>query len=146
MKLNWGTGIVFTLIAFAALMSFMVYMAVQQDFNLVSEDYYGEELQFQKVIDGKRAALTLSDKATLMHSPDGIYLQLPTDFAGKEKSFSVVMYHALVAKHDFTFAEEKSNKNKFKIPFNTMVNGRWTAKVTLVCDGVSYYFEPEINL
>lgn len=146
MKLNWGTGIAITLIAFATLMSFMVYLAMQQDFDLVSEDYYGEELQFQDVIDGKQAALSLSDKPRLQRTEEGVFLYLPADFNTLKKTFEVHMYHEIEADNDFRFSEENTMQNRFEIPFTTYDKGKWIAKIKLQSAGKHYYFEPEITL
>ena len=54
MKLNWGTGIV---IAFVGFISFIMYFVITMntdkalDHDLVTEDYYKEELEFQNDID-----------------------------------------------------------------------------------------------
>ncbi len=146
MKLNWGTGITITLIAFATLMSCMVYLAMQQDFDLVSEDYYGEELKFQEIIDGKQAAIGLQDKARLVLKETGVFLELPNDFAEQSKSFEVHMYHEIEADNDFRFSEENTAQNRFEIPFSTFEKGKWIAKIKLQAGNTAYYFEPEITL
>jgi hypothetical protein len=146
MKLNWGTGIVLTLTSFAGLMTFMVYQSLQQNFDLVSEDYYREELKFQEVIDGKKEALRLRDKASLELLETGFLLQLPKDLEGKEKTCSIWMYHELSAKNDFHFQMDSTVENSFTLPFQKMDTGKWVAKVELQCAGKAYYFEPEIRL
>ena len=60
MKWNWGTGIAITLVLFIGLMSFMVFKSTQQRFDLVSENYYEEELNYQEVIDQKRNSSNVS--------------------------------------------------------------------------------------
>lgn len=144
MKLNWGTGIALTLIGFAMFMSFMVYKAMQQDFDLVSEEYYADELVYQDIIDQKTNALKLTDKASLKMTDKEVYLMLPTDFEGKAKSFEVLMYCEQEADNDFTFDHQNTTENKFSIPFKTFSTGKWIAKVKLHCEGIDYYFDPEI--
>ena len=52
MKINWGTGIV---LAFIGFISFIMYFVVNMntnkkyDHDLVTEDYYKQELEFQKL-------------------------------------------------------------------------------------------------
>ena len=144
MKFNWGTGIAATLIFFVAFMGFMVNRAMQQNYDLVSDDYYAEEIVYQEIIDRKTNALKLEDKAQLKIEGEEAYLNLPSDFEGKSKTFTVHMYYELEAAKDFNFDVENSTQNKFAIPFKNFNTGKWIAKVKLSCDGTDYYFDPEI--
>ena len=51
MKISWGHKILFTYLAFVAGMMGMVYFTTQQNRDLVSDNYYADELAFQKIID-----------------------------------------------------------------------------------------------
>ncbi len=143
-EFNWGTGIALTLILFVGLMSFMVYKAMQQDFDLVTEDYYAEELDYQNIINQKTNALQLTDSASLNMVETAIMLNLPKDLEGKTKSFTALMYCEQEADNDFTFQHQGTTDNSFAIPFKKITSGKWIAKVKLNCDGVDYYFDPEI--
>ncbi len=52
MRMNWGVRITILYSSFVLFMSTMVYMCTRQHFDLVAPDYYAQELQYQKVIDG----------------------------------------------------------------------------------------------
>lgn len=146
MKWNWGTGIAITLILFVGLMSTMVYLATQQNFDLVSENYYEEELNYQDIIDQKSNALRLKGKAKITRENDEFILELPQDFSGKNKTFSALMYCEKDASMDFKWEEKNLASNNSIIPFTRFRDGRWIAKVKLQCEGIDYYFEPEIFL
>ncbi|WP_417609408.1 FixH family protein [Owenweeksia hongkongensis] len=144
MKFNWGTGIALTLVLFAMLMGFMVYKAMQQDFDLVSEEYYADELVYQDIINQKTNALKLDGRAKLQMMDEQVFLMLPADLDGKIKSFEVQMYHEQEADNDFNFEKKSTTENQFAVPFKTVSTGKWIAKVKLNCEGVDYYFDPEI--
>lgn len=146
MKLNWGFGIAVTLVLFTALMGFMAYKASQQNFDLVSDDYYAEEIAYQDVIDQKVNALKLQGKASLAMNGNRFLLKLPEDLAGKTKTVKVWMYCELKAADDFHFNKEETSDNSFQIPLQKFSTGKWIAKVNVNCDGVNYYFEPEVVL
>lgn len=146
MKWNWGTGIAITLILFVGLMGTMVYLATQQKFDLVSENYYEEELNYQDIIDQKSNALRLTDKARITRENDKFILELPKDFSGKNKTFTALMYCEKDASMDFKWEEKNLKDNNSIIPFTRFHEGRWIAKVKLQCEGIGYYFEPEIFL
>lgn len=146
MKVNWGTGIAITLVLFVGLMSFMVYKTSQQRYDLVSENYYEEELQYQEIIDQKRNSKSLIGKAKIVRTEKDFILELPSDFEGKSKNFSALMYCEKDARLDFNWEEKSTVENTSRIPFTKFKDGRWIAKVKLHCDGIDYYFEPEIIL
>ena len=54
MKINWGTKIVILYSSFVIMMLGMVFFAVNQEFHLVTDNYYEEELLFQEQINQKR--------------------------------------------------------------------------------------------
>jgi hypothetical protein len=49
--MNWGYKIAITFILFGALIIFMVVKSFQQNIDLVTDDYYQEELKYQQQID-----------------------------------------------------------------------------------------------
>ncbi|MCB9190933.1 MAG: FixH family protein [Flavobacteriales bacterium] len=49
--MGWGTRITLFYGSFVAFMLFMVVMAVQQDFDLVADNYYEQEIAYQDRID-----------------------------------------------------------------------------------------------
>ncbi|MCA1761406.1 MAG: FixH family protein [Cryomorphaceae bacterium] len=52
MKLNWGHKIAIVYTLFAGFMVFMVILSMQEDHELVTEDYYQQEKMVQTRIDG----------------------------------------------------------------------------------------------
>lgn len=146
MKWNWGTGIALTLVLFACIMTFMVIKASQQRFDLVSENYYEEEMAYQEVIDQKSNALLLNSKAELQLIDGKLVLSLPEDLALKDKRYTVLMYCETDARLDFFISNKSSSENSIAIPFKHWNTGKWIAKVKLNCENVDYYFEPFILL
>jgi hypothetical protein len=60
--MSWGKGIVLAFIGFAAFIGVLVTVCVKQDVNLVSKDYYKEELNYQQQIDAMKNAAQLTTK------------------------------------------------------------------------------------
>mgnify|MGYP000509856137 FL=1 len=62
MKINWGTGIV---IVIAAFISFIMYFVItmstnnKYSYDLVTDNYYQQELQYQKQIEAEKNAKNL---------------------------------------------------------------------------------------
>ncbi|MBK6627496.1 MAG: FixH family protein [Flavobacteriales bacterium] len=51
MKFSWGTGVTLTMMAFIALMAGFMIKAIQEQEELVAEDYYAQELRYQDRMD-----------------------------------------------------------------------------------------------
>ena len=62
MKISWGTGIVLALAAFISFILFLVISMTtnkELDHDLVVEEYYQKELEFQEQLDNERNARRL---------------------------------------------------------------------------------------
>jgi hypothetical protein len=59
MKLTWGHKLIFVFILFGSMMTYMVCRSFGTRVDLVSREYYNDELAYQELIDG---AQTVSDK------------------------------------------------------------------------------------
>ncbi len=68
MKLNWGTAVVIAMISFMVFILTFVYRSAVMDeyqHELVSEDYYGDELHYQEEIDKLNNASALEVDVTV---------------------------------------------------------------------------------
>ena len=60
MKISWGHKILFAYLAFVAGIMFLVFKASQEDYDLVTANYYEAELKYQDIIDQKENTARLS--------------------------------------------------------------------------------------
>ncbi len=146
MKFTWGTAIAIVLVVFALGMGYAVYQAVQQDYDLVTEDYYAEELVYQEKIDQKTAALALEGELVLSWTEAGMLLQFPEELKGKVAGMDLEMYCVTEADNDFNITQKSWSVADITIPAAKFKSGKWIAKLTLVTNGTAYYFDPAIAL
>ena len=59
--MSWGWKITILYLGFVGMILTFVIASTQQDFHLVSEDYYAEEIAYQTRIDQTAAAQSLRD-------------------------------------------------------------------------------------
>ena len=59
-KIGWGTKITLLYLAFVVLIVTLVTKSMHQTFDLVSGDYYNQELKYQDVIDASKNQAGLS--------------------------------------------------------------------------------------
>src|SRR6187200_484477 len=101
MKLSWGYKIMFVYIAFVIGMGFLVYKASSQKFDLVTKDYYNQELKYQQVIDQAANSSKLSAPVTEERNEGELKISFPSEMQGKKKLVDFYLYYAADAKRDF---------------------------------------------
>jgi hypothetical protein len=89
--MNWGNKLVMVFVVFALFMGYMVYRAVSTKYDLVSKDYYKDELRYQERIDGVKNAVALGDVAISQDST-AIQIQLPKEHKGYAVKGEVLFY------------------------------------------------------
>ena len=147
MKINWGTGIVLAFIAFIGfIMYFIITMNVSDkyDHDLVTEDYYAEELSYQNDIDKLNNAKDLIENVYYVKTVDGLKINFPKDLDYKEITGKVFLYRPSNKQLDFETPISLSNPYLL-IPDNRLVDGRWNIKIDWQNNGKSYLYKASIN-
>ncbi len=98
--MNWGNKLVVVFVVFALFMGYMVYRALNTKYNLVSKDYYKEELRYQERIDRVKNAIALGD-VTIGQDATTIQIQLPKAHKGYAVKGEVFFYCITDATKDF---------------------------------------------
>lgn len=82
--MNWGKGISLVIAAFILLIVGMVAYVVRQDHELVAEDYYDQELQYQDRLDYARNARESGLRPEITQSEPGcLQIAFPEAVKGK---------------------------------------------------------------
>ncbi len=143
MKFNWGTGLVIVLGIFIIGMGTVTYKALNQRHDLVTTDYYQQELAYQNTIDAKKNAEALSENCHLEQIEGDWYLKFPKDLAQESAMLKVELYYPTMAERDFNIEKEDWTVKSLSLPSEKMASGKWIAKVNLSIADKDYYFETE---
>ena len=136
MKINWGTGIVMAFIAFICfILYFVVRMSMDDSANhdLVTKDYYKQELAYQNEIDAANSALKSKAKLKVEKKENGIVITFPEQFDFNDITGNVSLYRPSNRHLDFDFPISLSNTHLL-IPDNRLVDGRWDITVSWNCE------------
>ena len=147
MKLNWGTGIVLAFIGFISfIMYFIITMNVNDkyDHDLVSEDYYGEELVYQNDIEKLKNSKKLTENIGYEKTAEGLKIVFPKNLEYKKITGKVFLYRPSNKQLDFESIISLSNPYLL-IPDKRLVDGRWNIKVDWQYKGISYLYKKSIN-
>jgi len=121
MKINWGTSIVLSFIAFIA---FILYFVVRMS----TDDYYKQELAYQEEIDAEKSASVNSAKLQIEKTEEGLIITFPQDFKIEDITGKVSLYRPSNRHLDFNFPISLS-KTHLLIPDNSLLDGRWDIAV-----------------
>lgn len=141
--MDWGKGILLTIIGFVALIITMVVISVRMDgIELVTENYYEEEIKFQDQIDKENSALNL-DREVISYDAASktILLDLPNGATGKLQLFRP-SDSTLDEVLSFTATEE----GKTAIPVYKLKSGYWKFQLNWTDGEKDYYEEKKIDL
>ena len=143
MKLNWGTGIAIFYISFMAIMLFMVYRSTFENRDLVMEDYYQKDLEYQSHLDRISNAKKLPvDLKITKEAEQYIRFSFPKDL--KTIKGTVLFYRPSDKKQDVSLGIKVNQENDFVFPISKLQKGGWRVKVDWEGDDVPFY--KEVNL
>ena len=143
MKISWGYKIFFAYTTFAAGILFLAYKASQQNFDLVTDNYYAEELKYQDVIDQKGNVALLSEPPKISHSLNSVSIQLPKEFADKNVQGEIFLYRPSDAAKDIrqNFSTEDG---VYQLHLNKELSGTYELKLSWQANGKKYYEEKRL--
>ncbi|MEN9883077.1 MAG: hypothetical protein RLZZ420_294 [Bacteroidota bacterium] len=145
MKISWGHKILFTYLVFVVGMMCMVYLTTQQNRDLVSDNYYADELAFQKIIDESANTAALSAAVVVEKKIDQLKITMPQELNGVKSSGTWMLYYAADRKKDANGNFETAiGISSIIIPSNAQ--GLYTLILQWETAGKPYYFEQNIFL
>ena len=147
MKINWGTGIV---IVIAAFISFIMYFVItmstnnKYSYDLVTDNYYQQELQYQKQIEAEKNAKNLIENVKLKHSEFGLTVNFPKDLDYKMINGKVFLYRPSNKQLDFEIPISISN-TYLLVPEKRLLDGRWNINIAFKYNNKEYLIKEEIQ-
>lgn len=144
-KMSWGTRIALLYGGFVVLIVALVAGSMRQSFDLVSPDYYGQEIKYQEVIDAGKNQSALSAPVSLQVTASNVAINFPAEFKDKALSGTVLFYSPVHAAWDKEIAISASS-NTMEIARNILPGNYYKVKLKWEADGKKYYQESEVSL
>ncbi|MCH6200362.1 FixH family protein [Aquiflexum sp. LQ15W] len=141
--MDWGKGIVITLIVFISLMVGLVTICVKQDdIHLVTQNYYEEEIRYQDQIEKMINANSLDYKVLNYDIQlKKVDLHLPVGSKG-----TMHLFRPSDARLDQEIDFDVINPNANAFDLKSLMPGYWKLKLTWSENGVDYFYEEKINI
>ena len=142
--MNWGRSLILVFIVFAAFMGYLVYRASGTHFDLVSKEYYKDELRYQDKIDGFRNAAAMEAVQLRVDSAGILQIRFPEQMKGKPVQGSLWLYCKTDAGKDLHIPLAEDTTGMRVINLSGKASGKYQAKLHWEVLRVPYEFEQEI--
>jgi len=143
MKWNWGTKIALVYIGFVVFILIMVALAFSQQFDLVTEDYYAQEIAYQGSIERKARAEGLEKNLKITIEPEAVKVLLPQREG--ESTGNILCFRPSDAAKDVDVPFTTQN-GEILIARDILSSGKYTFKMTWAHSDITYEEERVVIL
>lgn len=142
-NISWGKRIFILYTCFAAMIVTLVVMSYGKKVDLVSKDYYAEELNYQARINAINN-LNTAGKLTIENNSSNIRIALPEFFNGKNIEGTVHFFRPSDSSLDKLYKLKAAQP--FEVRAAELKPGVYLVKVEFSSEGKSYFGEQGITI
>ncbi len=128
---------------FALLIGTLVYKSMNTKYELVTKDYYKDELKYQDRIDAEKASGKISDISVIQEN-DSIKVIFPKELASSITNGDIWFYCKTDEVKDRHINFKNIADNSFAVATATLRKANYQAKISYKTNNNSYYSEKEI--
>lgn len=139
--MNWGWKIAIVMGIYMAGVLSVVWYAMSTDVNLVTEDYYQQELAYEEQILRLKNTESLAEKPTFNFSSDRKFVVLSFPVGLVPDSGKITLYRPSDFTQDRKFKLELDEANQQGFVAVSLLPGLWKAKLQWQEGGKSYFQE-----
>jgi len=143
---SWGHGIVIALAAFIIFILSMLFLFPngQKNSEMVTDNYYEEELQYQDVIDAKKRADTLQEKPVYSQNKEGIKINFPQSHDNSNITVKFVLNRTDDQNLDIKKSVQLDVNKSFLIPSQVLKVGNYTLRLMWTKDKTDYRMDFDV--
>jgi hypothetical protein len=132
--MSWGKGIIIGMGLFIGFITTLVVIMMRQNIDLVQEDYYQKELEYDKQYKAEANYLNARDSIRVALSSEELSLYFPEEFQTGKASVQLIRPND--KKMDLILSLEA--KENVRIPVKQLAKGRFNCTVSGVHKGKPY--------
>jgi FixH protein len=144
--MNWGNKILLVFLVFAAGMFYLVYRSMHVNYELVSKEYYKDEIRYQDIIDASKRASALSKKIKVSQNGDVIAVQLPEEMKNEKVTGVMWFYCAADERKDRRISMQPDEHGAQQITKTGFVPGSYVVKFDWTSKNTRYYAEEPLTI
>ncbi|GAA4495897.1 hypothetical protein GCM10023172_08410 [Hymenobacter ginsengisoli] len=145
----WPYAIIATFVLFAGYIGFMVQRAMRTTVDLVSPDYYQQELRYQQRMESVARTAALPAPVQVQYEParQRLTLTLPPALAGQPVRGQVHFFRPSDQKLDFTLPFAPSGERPAQqLSTSRLQAGYWRLRLDFEAGGQQYFLEKELSI
>jgi hypothetical protein len=143
--MNWGNKLLLVFLCFALLMGALVYKCMHQTFELVSKDYYKDELRYQDKIDGINNANKIGN-VVIKANGDKVSIQLPKEVQGLALTGEALFYCPNNSLNDRKIPLQVNDEGLMLIEKSKVAKANYQVKLNWQMGNDKYYTEQNLVL
>jgi nitrogen fixation protein FixH len=143
----WPYAIIATFVLFAGYIGFMVQQAMRTSVDLVSPDYYKQELAYQQRMESAARTAALPAPVQVQYEAEAqrLSLQLPPELAGQAVQGTVHFFRPSDQKLDFELPFSPRGGAQ-QLSTSKLQSGRWRIRLDFTAGGQQYFQEKELTI
>lgn len=143
----WPYAVVGAMVLFMGYIAMFVYRAMNLEVDLVSKNYYEQEIQFQDHIDMVGRTVAAGDVA-IKYNPEAqnVLLQLPESFKEQRINGSINLFRPSDGKLDQELPLQLGRDLSQLVETAELEKGLWKVRVSFTADAKTYYAEQAIQV
>lgn len=141
--MNWGNKLILVFIVFAGFIGTMVYKAINTKVELVSKEYYKDELRYQDRIDGRINAEQIG-KVAVTQDAESVEIALPAEMKGLAVSGEAWFYCQTDDVKDRKIPLQVDENGRQLIMKKALVKGSYDLKLNWEASSKQYYSEQKL--
>lgn len=146
MKFNWGTGILIAIILFMAVIIYTVIYIMNQDVELVTDNYYEKTLVYQDEIDKQQRSRLYESEVSLEQTGSGLILKFPEAISDQVTGGELYFYRPSKASLDFTLPVELDSAGWQRFNSDKIPKGFWAVSIRWNMGGDEYLVNKKLSL
>ena len=144
--MSWGYKITVLYVGFILLIISMVALTMREKVDLVSKDYYEQELKYQDKIDKVNRTNALKRSLTWKIKTDSLILEVAEQFKAEKINGSIFLFRPSDAALDKTIPVEMNSSGMQVISTDQLKKGIYKMQVSWEAKGEEYYNEGIIQV
>ncbi|HEY9509115.1 MAG TPA: FixH family protein [Verrucomicrobiae bacterium] len=142
----WPWGIVLTFVIFISGTAGLIVLACQQNSDLVSANYYEDEVRFQTQIDRLQRARNLTSPAEIRYDAARreIIFTLPAEQVRTETHGNIQLYRPSAAGLDRSINLQPDAAGSQSLDAKALLPGLWEVRVLWTVNGLDYRVDQKI--
>jgi hypothetical protein len=137
--MNWGKWIVVSFVLFAAFIAVIVTISMRQDVNLVSTQYYHDDLVYQQQLQRKNNTEALAEKPVIAISDSRLSVIFPDNHQVQQGTITLFRPSSDKLDQNFTLSPSSDSVRIFAL--QPLEPGAYRVKMTWTAEGKEFYIE-----